>query len=395
MATETLRPNAAGDETSIESQLPDSTFHWDKVDEASADDNTTFVYNNTTAAYQRDLYNLPASSGSGTINFIKIYFRVLTTGAVAGVKPSLKSNSTVTDGTEIQPPAYVWTTYSQQWNTNPADSQAWEWADIDALQIGVSLKPEVGVYGCSCTQVYVEVDYTPPSAPTVTTQAVTSIGTTTATGNGNITDDGGETPSAWGSCLALTANPDTGDTVDAGSGAGAEGAFTTSISGLATPMKYHVRAYATNTAGTSYGADVTFLTLMTSSVIVGNKVTTSRALAFDRDSSVIVGIVASASRALAIIRASSVISGIVASASRARNRTIASAVYVGIVASASAFKGTVKSATVVVGILAVAKGWPGFIRFTLKPRVFTFALKAREFAYTLKSRVFTFTLKER
>ena len=98
---------------------------------------------------------------------------------------------------------------SEQWDTNPADSQAWEWADIDALQIGVSLKgggdfPES--FHSECTQVYVEVDYT-ITAPTVTTQAVTNIDTTTATGNGNITATGGENASKRGVCWSETSNP--------------------------------------------------------------------------------------------------------------------------------------------------------------------------------------------
>lgn len=164
MATETLRPNAAGDETSINTQYPSSGEHWDKVDEETADNDTTKVYNWQVTSYQRDLYNLPASSGSGTINFIRIYFRVKNYGNSNGcAKPSLKSDSTVTDGTEVSPsPLNTWITYSQQWNTNPADGQAWEWADIDALQIGVSLKAGgTSSDAAQCTQVYVEVDYTP------------------------------------------------------------------------------------------------------------------------------------------------------------------------------------------------------------------------------------------
>ena len=162
MATETLRPNAAGDETSIETQFPDSGSHYDKVDEASADDGTTFVQNSTNA-YQRDLYALPASSGSGTINKIKVYFRcgssIGTTGATA--KVSIKSNSTVTDGDAESLPVGSWTSFSKEWTTNPADSSAWEWADIDALQIGVSLKSgtAAATQKAKCTQVYVEVDY--------------------------------------------------------------------------------------------------------------------------------------------------------------------------------------------------------------------------------------------
>ncbi|MBU1067816.1 hypothetical protein KKE60_08520 [Patescibacteria group bacterium] len=97
-------------------------------------------------------------------------------------------------------------------------------------------------------------------APTVTTQAVSSIGTTTATGHGNITDDGGETPSAWGICVGTSANPDTGDDVFAGSGDGSEGAFTASMTGLTPGTKLFLKAYATNSAGTSYGSEVIFFT---------------------------------------------------------------------------------------------------------------------------------------
>ena len=76
-ATETLRPNAAGDETSITFQYPASTEHWDKVDEAVADDASTSVREEGTN-YKRDLYNLPAhSAGSGTINKITVYVRCL------------------------------------------------------------------------------------------------------------------------------------------------------------------------------------------------------------------------------------------------------------------------------------------------------------------------------
>jgi len=162
MATEILRPNAAGDEESIASATSGSGNHWQDVDEATPDEDTSRVYTNA-MTLQRDLYNLPAHSGSGTINFIKIYVRCKrdSVGGFYGyTKPSLKSNSTVTDGTEVEvTSAYV--TYSQQWSTNPADGEAWEWSDIDALQIGVLLKTNSTKYSAHCTQVYVEVDYTP------------------------------------------------------------------------------------------------------------------------------------------------------------------------------------------------------------------------------------------
>ncbi len=97
-------------------------------------------------------------------------------------------------------------------------------------------------------------------APTVTTQAATVTGTTTATGNGNITGLGSSNPTEHGVCWSTTADPTIGDSKTTEGAAGATGAFTSSMTGLSAGSLYHYRAYATNTAGTSYGADVTFTT---------------------------------------------------------------------------------------------------------------------------------------
>ena len=252
-ATETLRPNAAGDETSIAYQCPSGVLHWENVDEATADENITEIYTSS-ATYQRDLYNLPAHSvGSGIINFIKIYIRCLANTTYAYAKPSLKSDATVTDGTEIALTPN-WTTYSQQWNTNPADGQAWGWSDIDTLQIGVSLKG-TGSWYAECTQVYVEVDYTPITAPTVTTNTATLVEETSSTGNGTITVTGGEDPTRY---IEWGPNTSYGDSCSAG--AGGTGAYSCGMTGLSPGTLYHYRAKAYNSAGWGYGADSLFLT---------------------------------------------------------------------------------------------------------------------------------------
>jgi hypothetical protein len=160
MATEILRPNAAGDETAITAQYPSSTAHWDKVDEAVADDDATYVSNSTTT-YRRDLYNLPTHSvGSGVINSIRIVFAVkCVTGSGWYAKPSQKSGTTVSDG-DIQNGEHTdYYECSQTYTTNPATGNAYTWDEIDSLQIGVVIKGE-RQDGCYCTQVYVEVDYT-------------------------------------------------------------------------------------------------------------------------------------------------------------------------------------------------------------------------------------------
>jgi hypothetical protein len=156
MATEILRPNATGDEANIEGCVGGGDHYLD-VDEETPDDSATRVYEHR-ASYYRDLYNLPAhSEGSGAINFVKVYFRCQGyTGRYA--KPVLKSGSTVSEGSP-QETNTSWTTFSEQWDTNPADGEAWEWDDIDALQVGVALISN-GTNYISCTQLYVEVDYT-------------------------------------------------------------------------------------------------------------------------------------------------------------------------------------------------------------------------------------------
>lgn len=158
MTTAYIRPTAAGDETSIASQLPDSGAHWDKVDEATADGDTTKVFAVGTV-YQRDLYNLANPELSGTINWIKAWIvcKELYTGFA---KTAIKTGETVYDGSE-QALTTSYANYSTQYTTNPKTGVAWTWDDLDALQAGVSLKTN-GEKGdaANCTQVFVEIDYT-------------------------------------------------------------------------------------------------------------------------------------------------------------------------------------------------------------------------------------------
>ncbi len=95
---------------------------------------------------------------------------------------------------------------------------------------------------------------------TIATTAVSGITITTAISGGNITEDGGGTITARGICWATTANPVIGATNTTTDGTGT-GVFTSAITGLLPGTGYHVRAYATNSAGTAYGADVPFTTL--------------------------------------------------------------------------------------------------------------------------------------
>ena len=96
------------------------------------------------------------------------------------------------------------------------------------------------------------------SLPTVTTAPLSSVTSSTVTTGGDVSADGGAPVTAYGICLGISENPtvDADTTVD-GTGTGP---FLSTITGLANNTTYHVRAYATNIAGTEYGDDLSFTT---------------------------------------------------------------------------------------------------------------------------------------
>ncbi|MFH0843212.1 MAG: fibrobacter succinogenes major paralogous domain-containing protein [Bacteroidota bacterium] len=94
--------------------------------------------------------------------------------------------------------------------------------------------------------------------PTLTTSEITDITSTFATGGGNISDDGGAAVTVSGVCWSTVTGPTTSDNITTdGTGTGT---FTSTLTGLDPGLTYYVRAYATNSAGTTYGNEVTFNT---------------------------------------------------------------------------------------------------------------------------------------
>ena len=96
------------------------------------------------------------------------------------------------------------------------------------------------------------------SAPTVITVAATEVGLTSAKSGGTISSDGGAPISEKGVCWSTIANPTTGNTKTS-DGTGTD-SFISNLTGLEPELTYHVRAYATNSAGTAYGDDIIFST---------------------------------------------------------------------------------------------------------------------------------------
>lgn len=97
--------------------------------------------------------------------------------------------------------------------------------------------------------------------PILITTAITSITGTSAQSGGNITADGGTAVTARGVCWNTAANPTTANSKTAdGSGTGV---FSSYVIGLTAGATYYIRAYATNSAGTAYGNELSFTTTTT------------------------------------------------------------------------------------------------------------------------------------
>lgn len=97
------------------------------------------------------------------------------------------------------------------------------------------------------------------SVPVLTTADVSAITDTTANCGGTITSDGGATVTARGVCWSTSQTPTVSDSIT--NDGGGAGSFTSKMSGLTPETDYYVRAYATNSGGTGYGAAMLFLTL--------------------------------------------------------------------------------------------------------------------------------------
>lgn len=95
--------------------------------------------------------------------------------------------------------------------------------------------------------------------PSLTTTLVTSIGTTSAISGGSIASDGGTLITAKGVVWSTIPNPSIELNTKSMDGNGSD-SFTSSITGLVANTMYYVKAYATNSTGTAYGNELSFIT---------------------------------------------------------------------------------------------------------------------------------------
>jgi len=108
----------------------------------------------------------------------------------------------------------------------------------------------------------VEISFTMPVLPIVTTSSLSNIQSTSAICGGDVTSDGGGAVTVKGVVWSNVTNPDISDPSDSKTNDGTgTGSYPSSLTGLTLGTVYYVRAYATNTAGTAYGTERSFIAL--------------------------------------------------------------------------------------------------------------------------------------
>lgn len=139
-----------------------------------------------------------------------------------------------------------------------------EGSDLIGTGVGVGLvydgdnlyhndPPDLGAFG------YDAEEPAPPELPEVTTTAITAYNAFMATLGGTITSDGGGTLTASGIVWDTDINPTLSDNVIQAYEL-TETDFSVILRNIGGGKTIHVRAFATNETGTSYGADVTLTT---------------------------------------------------------------------------------------------------------------------------------------
>jgi uncharacterized protein (TIGR02145 family) len=109
--------------------------------------------------------------------------------------------------------------------------------------------------------------------PVVITASVSSITSNSAVSGGNVTNSGGAAVTARGVCWSTLPDPTLDNAKGYTEDGSGTGSFTSYLNGLERVTTYFVRAYATNSKGTSYGEQVKFTTEYTSLVVTTSPVT--------------------------------------------------------------------------------------------------------------------------
>jgi uncharacterized protein (TIGR02145 family) len=251
LTTKTSDGTGTGTFTSnITGLLPGVTYHV-----------RAYAVNSVTTAYGNDL----------TFTTSPVVVPTLTTTAAAPITQTTTvsgGNITADGGAAVTARGTCWSTSANPTITDSKTSDATGTgiftSNITGLTPGTLYHARAYATNSAGTAYGNDITFTtnPVVAPVVTTTAATSIALTTAVAGGNVTDAGGGTVTVRGTCWSTSANPTITDSKTSdGTGTGV---FVSNLTGLVQGTLYHIRAYATNSAGTSYGSDLTFTTSLVS-----------------------------------------------------------------------------------------------------------------------------------
>jgi len=129
----TLSVDGAGTETNLVKS--GAATNWESV---LTDDAYTSYVEDTGAAYARDLYTVDDSTGTGEINYVRVYAKAVHSDGGA-LKTAIRTGGVTYDGEE-ETLTGDWVSYYTEYALNPKTGLAWEWAEVDAMEIGLSLK---------------------------------------------------------------------------------------------------------------------------------------------------------------------------------------------------------------------------------------------------------------
>ena len=227
----------------------------------------------TTAQDDEGSPNLQVSPSIIDITTLANLATISTTAAssITTASATLAGNATANGGASITERGIVYSITST--NSNPLINGTGVTKDTNGTGTGVfsesiaSLSPSTqysfkayatNSAGTSYGAVQTFTTATPVVLATLTTTVQTVVTTISANLGGGITANGGGTISEKGIVWALTSNPTIANTKVAM--AGSDSNFSNTVSSLPSNTTIHARAYATNSAGTAYGSNISFTT---------------------------------------------------------------------------------------------------------------------------------------
>ncbi|MCK9638833.1 MAG: choice-of-anchor D domain-containing protein [Prolixibacteraceae bacterium] len=231
--------------------------------------------------------NSAGTSYGADVQFTTLAFATITTVQVTSINAATAvsgGNITSDGGAAVTARGVCWGTLS---NPTISDSKTSDGtgtgsfaSNLTGLSAGTIYHVRSYATNSAGTSYGADLQFTTLAMASVTTVPVTSITSSTAIGGGNVTSDGGAPVTARGSCWSTKANPALSDSKTSdGTGTGV---FSSNLTGLVAGTTYHVRSYATNAVGTSYGADLIFVTPAPATVTTVSVLTTSSSAALGK-----------------------------------------------------------------------------------------------------------------